>query len=484
MAHAVAWNAAARWASQIISWASTIVVARLLTPYDYGILGMAAFYTDLATLISQAGISNAIITLHDLTRRQVAELNTVAVLLGTLLLAVSCVLARPIAHFFSAPPLAAVIVASSTTFLINSLVVVPRALLQRELRFKLLAGIETARAFSQIVITLALAWLRFRYWSLVLGTIASAVISSLLSAYFRRHEFAVPNFSQLRRELKFSWQVMVSGIAWYTCTNADYGVGGRVLGGPPLGNYVVARTISYAPVEKVANLVMGVTPAFFSAMQHNAAELRRYVLRLTEMLSLVTVPASIGLALSADYLVPVLLGPKWQGVIGPLRLLGIFVAFRSVATILPNLLTAIGDAGFVMWSTIGSAIVMPIAFLMGSHWGTNGLAAAWVIAYPCVMFPVYRRVFQKIDMGLKEYISAVLPASSASAMMTIVLVVVRSTIVTRQHSLGTLLLIVGAGALSYSAALLTFHRQRIFRLLKALRNLQGNTPEVSGGPLA
>ena len=91
MARAVAWNATARWTSQILSWVSTIIVARRLTPADYGLVGMAGLYLNLALLISQAGIGDTIIALRDLTRRQIAELNTVAILLGLGLVGLSCV---------------------------------------------------------------------------------------------------------------------------------------------------------------------------------------------------------------------------------------------------------------------------------------------------------------------------------------------------------------------------------------------------------
>jgi O-antigen/teichoic acid export membrane protein len=471
MARAVAWNAAARWASQILSWGSTIVVARLLTPYDYGLVGMAGLYLNLAMLISQAGIGDAIIALRDLTHRQIAELNTFSLLLGIGMVGLSCGLALPIARFFSAPPLLAVIIVASGTYLINSFQVVPRALLQRDLRFKLLASIEVVRAFCQIIVTVLFAWLGFRYWSLIIGYITSCFISSALTFFLRRHQFATPNIYNLRRELKFTAHVLLSRVAGYAYDNADFGVAGRMLGAVPLGNYTVAWTISSAPVEKVANLVTGVTPAFFSAVQTDKMELRRYLLRLTEMLSFVTVPASIGLALSADYLVPVLLGPRWFGAIGPLRLLGIFVAVRSVSTILPNLLIAIGDAEFVMWATIGSAIAMPIAFVIGSRWGTNGIAAAWVVAYPPIMIPMYYRVFKKTNMRLKEYLFAVTPAVSASAAMVVVVLFVRSTLPLRSHPSAGLSLIVIAGLLSYAGALFVFHRRRVSALIDTAKRM-------------
>jgi O-antigen/teichoic acid export membrane protein len=90
MAHAVAWGAAGKWASQIVGWASTVVIARLLTPYDYGLVGMAGLYLQFALLIGQSGVGESVITLRDLTRRQIAELNTVSMLIGLGLVGLSC----------------------------------------------------------------------------------------------------------------------------------------------------------------------------------------------------------------------------------------------------------------------------------------------------------------------------------------------------------------------------------------------------------
>lgn len=471
MAHAVAWSAAARWASQILSWASTIIVARILTPYDYGVVGMAGLYLNLALLLSQAGISDAVIALRDLTQAQISELNTYALLAGLALAGLTCGLASPIAHFFATPALTGVLLVSSALYLFNALQVVPRAILQKQLRFKLLAGIETVRASCQIAATIVFALLQFRYWSLVIGYLVSAATVSILTYYYAREPFSWPHFRRLQREITFSYRAMLGRIAGYAYDNADFGVAGKVLGSVPLGNYTVAWTISSAPVEKISNLLMGVAPAYFSTIQTDKPQLRRYLLRLTELLSLVTVPASIGLAVSAPYLVPAVLGPKWVAVIGPLRLLGLFVAVRSVATILPNMLTAIGDAQFVMWASVASAIVMPIAFLVGSRWGTTGIAAAWAVAYPPMMVPFYIRAFRRTDMKVREYATAVMPAVSASAVMTVGLLLTYRLLPHSGPPLLNLLLIVGVGAISYAAALFTLHYRRIVQLVSALKDM-------------
>jgi O-antigen/teichoic acid export membrane protein len=475
LARAVAWNATARWISQILSWVSTIVIARMLTPYDYGIIGMASLYLNLAMYVSQAGIGDAIIALRDLTQEQIAELNTMALILGAALVGLSCGVARPIAGFFSTPPLIHVLMISSLIYGFSAFQVVPRALLQKELRFKLLAGIETARTSFQILATVVFAWLHFRYWSLVIGYLVASASSCVLILYWKRHEFRLPRLDQMKRELRYGRQIILSRVAWYSYENADFGVAGRVLGSVPLGNYTVAWNISSAPLEKIANLVTGVTPAYFSAVQTDKSELRRYLLRLTEILSLITVPASIGLALVADYVVKGLLGPKWIGVIGPLRLLGLFVATRSLATFLPNLLTAIGDSAFVMWAMVGSAITMPLAFLIGSHWGTSGIAGAWLLAYPIIIAPVYYRVFQKTGMRLGQYLKVLVPSLNASIIMVIAVLGVRAILRARISPVLELSVLSGIGAVAYGGALLVFYRDRVGHLTRTIRGMLGKS---------
>jgi O-antigen/teichoic acid export membrane protein len=472
MARALAWNTAAKSLTQAFSWLSTVVVARLLTPYDYGLVGMAGVYLALATVVSQAGIGNTVVYVRDLTRRQIAELNTLSIVVGLLLTTLTCALAVPLARFFSTPPLRAVILVASITYSIDAFQVVPRALLQKGLRFKLLSTIETTRFFCQALCCVALALLHFRYWSLVLGSIAGSLINSVLTLRWMRHEFAKPHLADLRQEVRYASQVMFSGIAGYVYANTDFAVAGRVLGAVPLGNYSIGWGIASVPVDKISSLFTGVTSAFFSAIQDSKSELRRYLLRLTEALSLVTIPASIGIALVADSLVLLLLGPKWEDAIAPLRLLSVFVAVRSVAVLLSNLLTSIGEARFVMWFTTGLAVVMPIAFFAGSHWGINGIAAAWTTVYPVMLIPLYIRTFTRLEMQLKDYLSAVMPGLSATACMTICILASRFVFFTAMRPLPKLLLTMIAGMASYVGSLFVFHRDRVARLLRTMKSLR------------
>jgi O-antigen/teichoic acid export membrane protein len=195
-------------------------------------------------------------------------------------------------------------------------------------------------------------------------------------------------------------------------------------------------------------------------------------LRITELLAYVTVPASIGIALTAGYLVPVFLGPRWAGVVGPLRLLGILVAFRSVSTVVPKVLTAVRDTKFVMWVTVASAMVMPLGFLAASHWGADGIAMAWIIMFPPLMLPLYYRTFRRIETNAWEYLSAVMPAITASAIMTIAILLLRRNLPLDWPLSARLFILVACGALCYGLSLFVLYRRRMIRLLQAFRRVR------------
>ena len=472
MARAVAWSAGARWVSQILSWASTIVVARLLTPYDYGLAGMAGLYLLLATLIGQTGVSDAIIALRDLTDRQIAELNTIAVLIGIGLVAVSCTVAPALALFFSAPPLRDIVMVASIGYVLNGFQIVPRALLKKDLRFKRLASIDSARVFCQAALTVLLALMHLRYWSLVIGTAAGFACAMVLTLSCSKHAFAIPRFARLRRELRFGRHTLTGALAWYAYDNADFAVAGRLLGSDALGNYTIAWTIASAPVEKIATLITGVMPAFLSAVQTSKADLRRYFLNLSEILSYVTVPASVGIALTSDYLIPVVLGAKWQMAIGPLRLLGLFIAVRCLAEIPLKMLNAIGDTRFAMWATIAAAVLMPASFVIGSHWGITGIAAGWLAGYPLVAAPIFYRAFRKTETRIKQYLLAVTPAITASLVMAGSILLLRFSVQTDYHPVVYLSGLVATGVVSYVCALFLFFRGRVLRLISFAKRLR------------
>jgi len=472
MIRAMAWTGAGRWATQLLTWTSTIVVARILAPSDYGLFGMATLYLGLMALISEFGLGQAVITLREMSSEHVAQFNSLSIASGALLFGISCAAATPLGKFFHTPKLAPVIVVMSLSFLISGAQVVPDALLQRDLRFKLLASFDALRALTQALTTVVLAWLGFSYWSLAIGSLAGVIGYVALSVGARHHSFAWPRIVEIKRALGFSAHVLGARVAWYTYSNSDFLVAGRMLGEAPLGAYTIAWTIASTPVEKITNMIMRVTPAFFSAVQEDKPELRRYLLRITEGLSLLTFPASVGMALVADQFVLVVLGPKWGAAIMPLRLLAVYAALRSVTAVFPNMLIAMRQSRFVMWNTIMAAVVFPTAFYYSSRWGTTGIGMTWILLYPVITAPYVWRTLAAIHLSRWTYLRSMVPAMRASLGMIILVLGVRAATPATWSPVVRFAISLLTGVLSYSAVLLFAERQRMRALYRLVRGTQ------------
>jgi O-antigen/teichoic acid export membrane protein len=457
----VAWTAVAKWSSQVFSWASLIILAHLLSPSDFGLVGMAAIYLGLVSLISEFGVGTAILALRDLTEPQIAQLNSVSILVGAASFLISCLIAIPLGLFFRNPKLPAVVVAMSLTFVILAARSVPYGLLQKEMRFRLLSVLETTQSLSQVAITLLLAVLGFDYWALVWGSVAGSAILTILTALYKRHGFAKPRLESIDRALRFTGHILVSRLCWYAYSNADFLIAGRVLGTAPLGEYTFAWNLATAPVEKISGVVVQVTPAFFSAVQDRHESLRRYLRILTEGLCMLTFPATFGLALVAPEFVPLALGAKWMQAIVPLQLLSFYGSLRGIITLLPQVLNVVGETRFGMHTSILALIVMPTAFYIGSRWGTTGIAAAWIIAYPFVIFPLYSRVLSKIQLSTKEYMRGVIPPLNASLTMTIIVVLLKWSMPSSWPLSLRFSLEVVAGAAAYIFVMTVFYGTRI-----------------------
>jgi teichuronic acid exporter len=328
------------------------------------------------------------------------------------------------------------------------------------MRFRLLSILEATQSVIQALTMLALAWFGFRYWALVLGNTIGAAVLAALQISWRPYRFAMPRYKSIQKALTFSRRITVSSLSWYAYSNADFLVAGRVLGQTALGAYTLAWTLATIPIEKVTAIVSNVSYAYLSAAQNDIAALRRYLRILTEGLSIIAFPATIGMALVAGEFIPLVLGAKWQGAIVPLEILAFYTSFRCIGALLPSMLNVTGESRFVMWITQGALILMPMVFYVGSRWGTAGIACGWVIAYPVIAVCFYRRTFRKIKMGWREYIGAIQPALQGCLAMAVTVELVKRNLVPGFPLSARFGVEVLAGGAAYIFVLLVFHRPR------------------------
>ena len=482
----VAWTGVANWLAQALTWASTLLVVRILTPDDYGLVALAAVYMGFAVMLSEFGIGLAVVSLRDITIKQTAQLNAVALMLAGAAIAGSWALARPLAVYFNTPRLATVILVLSLGLLFSAISSVSHALLQKALRFKYLAMAQVAQSVVGSLTTLALAYLGAGYWALALGHLAGHAAVTAAIVIGSPCGYAWPRWGELRSVIQFTRHVLVERIAWYGATSSDKVVIGKWIGEIPLGIYSIATTFGLLAVEKVTVLMLRVAPAVFSEVQTSPPALLRYLLMMTEGLALVTFPISVGLSLVAPDFVHTFLGPQWEEVIVPLQLLGVFGAYQSVTALLPRLLAVTGDVKHTMQVAVLSLIVMPIAFFVGGQaWGLPGVAAAWLCAYPLTQAPMYLRLHRRVGLTVGKYVRALWPAASGAGIMALgVLLLPRWPTFDAMGAPMRLFVDVTLGAFLYLSVLLVLHFGRLVRireLLAEVRASRGAAPAEAAG---
>lgn len=464
----IAWNAASDWTSQIFTWALFLIIIRLLSPADFGLLALQVVLLPLA-YTSSLGIGRAVVTLRELTEDQISQLNTVGLMIGLGSYALAAAAAVPVARFYRIPRLVPVILVSSIGMIISGSQLVSNGLMMKELRFGALCTFNAVAAVVTSIVTLLFAWLGWGYWALIYGGMAGGISRTALVLWTRPHAYAVPRWKSVREPLTFGRHVVVSTMASDVYQTLDDLTAGRVLGPAALGLYGMAWTLANLPTEKVASMVTMVIASYLAAIKDDLAALRRYIRNLTEGIALLTFPGCVGLGLVAHEFVPVVLGRKWLGMTGPLEVLSIYAAVRSVVALIPKLLISMGNARFVMWVDLVTLPVLGLAFYIGSHWGITGIAWGWVFAYPWVVLPLYRKAFAAIQMDVGDYLRTMRPAFEGTVVMTAAVLWVRHALPATWILPLRFVLEILTGILFYATTLWLRHRERMFAFVHLIK---------------
>lgn len=475
----IAWTALLRWSAQVLSWIATFFAARLLRPADYGIVAMANLGLGFVRMVEDFGLDSILLQDRAIDPEQQARLGGLIVAIGIVFCLAFAALARPLALFFQEPQVAWAVGALSLLFISDALQVVPRAALQRELQFRRFATLSLAQTIATQCVLLAGAAMGWGFWSLVVSSLAGGVAVTALLLAWRPYSIAWPyNLATLARPLLQGWRVIASRFAYYTFSSADQTIIGRVLGKDALGSYSFALTFANLPLQEVTAIVSRVVPGVFSEVQRQPVELTRYFLVLTEFLASVTLPMALGLALTADLVVRIALGPAWDAVIGPLRLLCVYAAFQGCQILVAHVLMWTGQFRAIMWCTVLAAVVLPIGFFLSAGHGLTGIGAVWAILYPVVNIPPLLLGLRTVSVSLRGWLGALTPGLISSAMMIVAVVGLRWILRDRPAMLS----LAGAafsGAIVYGATLWFGFRRRVLDAIEFVRAVRGKPAQDS-----
>jgi len=387
---------------------SVVVMARLLSPVDFGLQGMVLALTGVLGLFRDAGLGAATIQREEITHEQISTLFWINVALGMILTVIAIALAPALVAFYHEPRLFWVTIVSASAFLVNSLGVQHGALLNREMRFVALAKIEIAALLVSSLVGVTMALYGFGYWSFV-GVAVSGPVVSVLGTWA-----AVPWIPGLpkrgtgvRSMLRFGGTLSLNGLVMYFGYNSEKILLGRYWGAAPLGLYGRAYQLLSLPFRQLHTSMSSVVFPALSQLQSNPEHQDRSFLRAYSALLCLTFPITLVSGLFSDELVYLVLGAKWAEAAPILKYLTPTILIYALINPYGIFLYASGRA---MRSTFMSFVLAPtvvLAVWLGMPYGPKGVAIGYSTAMGVLLLPMTIWAFHGTGISLLRYWKAI-----------------------------------------------------------------------------
>jgi O-antigen/teichoic acid export membrane protein len=396
-------------ANFVLRIAFMAVMARLLDPKDFGLVAMVTAVTGIYDLFTTAGLSVATVQKASVTDDQVSTLFWINVLIGAIL-ALLCMFSAPmIAAFYNEPRLIWISVAMGAGFLCNAAGVQHFALLQRQLRYVVLAALDIVSQIASFAVGIALALSGFGYWSLVAATLTVPIVTTfgvwIASAWMpgppRRNCGILPMLS-------FGTTITFNGLVVYVAYNLDKVLLGRFWGPDVLGVYGRAYQLINVPTANVYAAASSVMFPTLSRLQHDPARLKNYFLKGYSLVVSITMPATIFCALFADDIILVILGSRWADAATIFRLLAPTILVFGIINPAAWLLLSTGLQMRSLKVALAVAAVVVTAYVAGLPYGANGVAFAFSAAMVLWMVPhiywcLHKTIVSPRDLLLAAY---------------------------------------------------------------------------------
>jgi O-antigen/teichoic acid export membrane protein len=380
---------------------TTVVLARLLSAEDFGLLGMAVVLTGFLGLFKDAGLGAATIQRLEVTQEQISTLFWINGTVGGVLATLTAVLAPVVVAFYGEPKLYWVTIVLGGTFVFSGLAAQHQALILREMRFVTLAKIEVLSLTISSAAGVAMALLGWRYWALVAMTLVGSIVSATGAWLANPWIPGLPRRKcGVRSMLHFGWMATCNGLVVFLAWNAHNILLGRFWGADALGLYGRAYQLATLPVQQLNSAVTGVAFSTLSRIQDDPDRLARSFLKGYSLLVSMTIPITISFALFAEEIVHVVLGPKWMEAAPIFRLLaptGLVFALANPLSLLvistattPLVIVgiALGLSNGPKGVALGYSLAMALLLIPITPWSIHGTRVSWVGLWRAIKQPL------------------------------------------------------------------------------------------------
>ena len=416
----VAWNGAGNAVRQLLMIVTLIVMARFLTPQDFGRFAILMVFVEFMNIFSSMGTSQIIIHMSHLSQRMLSTLFYLNVIFGFFIFLLLYFLSKPIAIFFDDLIFIDLVKVVGLNYILLSLVLVQKALLEKKIQFKKVVLIESLSLVIGSACGILSAINGLGIYSLLIMTLVKTMILSFgfwVSSKWRPSlHFSLIHIKEV---WSFSSNLMAFSTVNYFSRSSDNFLIGKFLGAQSLGYYSLAYKIMLYPLENVARVIVRVMFPIFSSIQDDNIRFKRGYLKTITVIAIITFPVMAGLFSISDNFVHVFLGEDWKEMSAIIVILAPVGLVQSIVTTTGCIYMAKGTTNILFKMGLLNAIVVVLFFLVGIPYGLKGVAFAYAIANLMLLYPNLFFAWKQIDLTVMDGLKALLPIAIVSLLMSV-----------------------------------------------------------------
>lgn len=379
-------------AGQLVTFAmnisSTIILARLLTPEDYGLVAMVTAVTGFVTIFKDLGLSSAVIQKDNINQKEVSTLFWINVFITLGIALIVSLLAPLLVNFYDEERLLYITLVFSVSIFISGLSLQHNALMKRQMKFQSLSIINTASALVSVICGVLLAWFGFGYWAIVAITALFPALSTLALwiACDWRPSFTI-KADNIKSYMKFGAGITGFDMINYFSRNMDNVLIGKFVGSVALGLYTKAYQLLLLPITQLRDPLNSVALPALSTLQHDPDKYRSYYARYLFTLAFFSMPVVAYMAIFSKELILIALGDQWIEVSMIFRILALAAFIQPLLSTTGLVMISSGNIKrYFTWGVI-SAVLIVSSFFIGVQYGVDGVAKAYVIITYILLFP-------------------------------------------------------------------------------------------------
>ncbi|MEI2302412.1 oligosaccharide flippase family protein [Ensifer sp. MJa1] len=413
------WTGLSMGALAVAEVVALLVLARLLSPPEFGLYAAALIIVKLATIFENLGVAPAIVQRPELDDRHLRVGFTLSLTLSLLIAALAWLAAPAIAHAMRLMELVPVVRATSVVFLCQGVALVAQAVAQRTLRFEWLAAVDAITFTIGFVVAAPLMALAgFGIWALVGALVTQNILRAIVLLVGQPH----PKRLLLERRaagelLYFGGGFTIARLCNYLATQVDKLIVGRWLGAESLGIYSLASQLMTTPAVIIGQILDRVLFPTMALVQQEPARLARAYRSAVAACALVVLPASVIVAITAPELVLVLLGPRWNAVVAPLQVLAVGMLFRTSYKLSDSIARATGVVYARAWRQAIFVVAVATGAFLGRFWGVTGVAAGVVAAVATNFLLMAHLSLRVTGIRWSDFIGAHAPALALASVV-------------------------------------------------------------------